>query len=162
MMVAVRHWSMTVYKILLAVGVFFAVLIVAGYALSAWSWRRPTLGLVDGKLRPCGSADNCVTSLHPDFRMQPLRFDGPAEDAWRRLRSVISQCPRVEIIEDDGQYLRVEFTTQLFRFVDDVEFHIDPQAKCIHFRSASRVGRSDLGVNRKRMQKIAEAFDRAR
>jgi len=58
-------------------------------------------------------------------------------------------------------YIHAEFTSAVFRFVDDVEFQIDPDTRLVHFRSASRVGRSDLGVNRERMEALRAAFERS-
>ena len=66
--------------------------------------------------------------------------------------------PRTKIVTVDDNYLYAEFRSALFRFVDDVEFLIDPKERAIHFRSASRVGYSDLGVNRHRMEQIQKGF----
>jgi uncharacterized protein (DUF1499 family) len=52
----------------------------------------------------------------------------------------------------------VEFRSALFRFVDDVEFVLDDSARVIHFRSASRAGYYDFGVNRRRMQEISDRY----
>ncbi len=71
-----------------------------------------------------------------------------------RLKKVILSKPRTSIIEEKPNYLRAEFTSRIFRFVDDVEFLFDDSLKYIHVRSASRIGRSDLGVNRKRIEEI--------
>jgi uncharacterized protein (DUF1499 family) len=74
---------------------------------------------------------------------------------------VIGAVPRLKIVTESGDYLHAEATSLIFRFVDDVEFFVDREAKVIHFRSASRVGHSDLGVNRARMENIREAFQAA-
>lgn len=66
--------------------------------------------------------------------------------------------PRTRIVEESENYLRVEFTTAIMRYVDDVEFLIDDSAGVVHFRSASRVGYSDMGANRKRMTAFKEAL----
>jgi uncharacterized protein (DUF1499 family) len=78
----------------------------------------------------------------------------------KRLKGAIATIPRMTIVTEAGDYLHAEATSRLFRFVDDVEFYVDRAAKVIHFRSASRVGRSDLGVNRARMEQIRAAFER--
>jgi uncharacterized protein (DUF1499 family) len=67
--------------------------------------------------------------------------------------------PRARVVKDEGNYMHAEFTSRIFRFVDDVEFVIDDAHKVIHFRSASRLGYSDFGVNRKRMEEIRKRFD---
>jgi uncharacterized protein (DUF1499 family) len=61
---------------------------------------------------------------------------------------------RTMLIQEDAAYLHYEFTSLLLRFVDDVEFLFDDDTKTVHFRSASRTGYSDLGVNRRRMERI--------
>jgi uncharacterized protein (DUF1499 family) len=70
------------------------------------------------------------------------------------LKAVIAALPRTKLIEDEELYLHYEFRSLLLRFVDDVEFLFDEKAKIIHFRSASRVGYGDFGVNRRRMEDI--------
>ena len=122
--------------------------------------RRPPLGVQNGRLRPCPSSPNCVStqSDDPARRMEALSWRGAKADAKRRLLEVIASMPRARVVSDEGDYIHAEFRSRLFRFVDDVEFLFDDAKEVIHFRSASRVGHSDLGVNRKRMERIAKAF----
>jgi uncharacterized protein (DUF1499 family) len=119
------------------------------------------LGVKDGGLASCPSSPNCVSTKAGDREhgIAPLVFTGPAREAKKRLLDVISSMKRARIVTDDGDYLHVEFTSALFRFVDDVEFVIDESAHKIEFRSASRLGYSDLGVNRKRMEEIRRRFN---
>jgi uncharacterized protein (DUF1499 family) len=146
-------------------------LIVAGASVVVWaaimvafslSARRPAdLGATGGRLRPCPATPNCVCTFDADdqHRIEPLTFaDGPAE-AWRRLQEVLARHPRTVVVTVTEEYLHAECTSLVFRFVDDVEFLLDAAGKKIHFRSASRVGRSDLGVNRSRMEAIRTAFE---
>lgn len=123
----------------------------------------PPVGLVDGHLRPCPPSPNCVCSQGADagHAIAPLRFAGPAPAAWDRLQQVIRASPRTRITEVNDHYLRVEFTTAILRFVDDVEFLLDVPGEVIHVRSASRVGYSDLGANRKRVESLRAAFEAA-
>lgn len=115
------------------------------------------------QLAPCPESPNCVNSQAPAsdavHMIAPLTYTGAANAAKARLREVIASMPRTKIVADDGSYLRAEFTSLIFRFVDDVEFLIDDATKTIHFRSASRVGRGDMGVNRKRMEEIRARFN---
>ncbi len=90
--------------------------------------------------------------------MTPLHFAGPSEQAIGRLKAILAAMPRTKIITATGEYLHAECTSPIFRFVDDVEFLVDPASRTIHFRSASRVGYSDFGVNRKRMEAISRQF----
>ncbi len=125
-----------------------------------WGQKPNNLGVKDDRLAPCPDSPNCVSSqaADPTHRMDPIPFDGDAAAALARLKAVLAARPRTTVLEERSGYLRVESVSLVFRFVDDVEFLVDRDAKVIHFRSASRVGRSDLGVNRKRMEEIREAF----
>ncbi|MGA1626734.1 MAG: DUF1499 domain-containing protein, partial [Prochlorothrix sp.] len=75
-----------------------------------------------------------------------------------RLKTIIGGLPRTAVIESTRNYLYVEFTSQLLGYVDDVEFLVDGKTKSVQVRSASRLGQSDLGVNRKRIEQIRKAF----
>ncbi len=144
-----------------AVLIAVALLPILAFATLSLTSRRPdNLGLHDGQLAECPSTPNCVsTTATPESqRMDPIRFEGTADEARVRLREILAKLPRMKIITDDPNYLHAECSTRLFRFVDDVEFLIDEQAGVIHFRSASRVGHSDLGENRRRMTQISSAF----
>ena len=126
------------------------------------SGKRPTtLGIHDGKLAPCPGSPNCVSSQAGDggHSIAPLRFTGDARAAMDKLKAIVQAMPRTEIIDRRPGYLYAEFSTALMGFVDDVEFYCDGQV--IHVRSASRLGYSDLGVNRKRVEAVRAAFERA-
>jgi uncharacterized protein (DUF1499 family) len=114
--------------------------------------KRPNnLGVKEGKLAPCPGTPNCVNSQSSDAQSQiaPLPVV-----PMTQLRSVIEGMERTKIIEQNDNYLYAEFTSKLMGFVDDVEFFLDSNANVIHVRSASRLGKSDLGVNRKRVEEI--------
>lgn len=123
----------------------------------------PPVGLIDGKLRACPSSPNCVCSQDADTEhsIPALKYSGDAMAAWERLQAVVRALPRTRVVTADDKYLHVEFTTALLRFVDDVEFLLDSEAKKIDVRSASRVGHSDLGTNRRRVEEIRKRFESA-
>lgn len=126
-------------------------------ALIGCTGTRPAnLGVREGRLAPCPGTPNCVTSLSTDSEhaVEPLRFSGPAPEAMAALGAAISGMKRARIVTRTGSYLHAEFTSAVFRFVDDAEFLLDNETSTIHVRSASRVGSSDLGVNRKRIEAI--------
>lgn len=79
----------------------------------------------------------------------------------RRLLAVLRAMPRTTVIDSGPSSLHVEFRTRILRFVDDAQFLFDDKVKTIHFRSASRIGYSDMGVNRRRMEEIRKAFETA-
>ncbi len=120
----------------------------------------PDLGVRHGQLTPCPSTPNCVCTHSEDVRHQiePLSSSGTAADAITAIRRLLEQMPRVRLVTQTDTYLHAEFATAVFRFIDDVEFYVDETAGVVHFRSASRVGYSDLGVNRRRMEGIREKF----
>ena len=119
-----------------------------------FSGKRPeNLGVTDGKLTACPGTPNCVCSQsdRPQEKIEPL----PAV-SLDKLRQVIEGLERTTIIEQSDNYLYAEFKSKLMGFVDDVEFFHDGQA--IQVRSASRLGKSDLGANRERVETIRSAI----
>jgi uncharacterized protein (DUF1499 family) len=116
--------------------------------------KRPNnLGVRDGKLASCPTSPNCVSSQSTDavHKIAPLTYTSTPEQALADIKSVI---PRTKIITESNEYLYAEFKSALMGFVDDVEFYVDRNANVIHVRSASRLGQSDLGVNRQRVETI--------
>jgi len=130
--------------------------------LSATARAPDNLGVKDGRLAPCPATPNCVsTQAAPqdsEHRIEPIPFDGPPPEALRRIKAALATFPRVRIVRETDDYLHAEFTSLVFRFVDDVEFYVDAAGRRIDFRSASRVGRSDVGANRRRMEAFRRAF----
>jgi len=119
--------------------------------------KRPTnIGVQSGQLAPCPSTPNCVNSKSQDaeHRIEPLTYNSTPTQAMADLKTVIQNQERTKIITETENYLYAEFTSKLMGFVDDVEFLLDDSAKVIHVRSASRLGKSDLGVNRQRIETI--------
>ena len=110
----------------------------------------------DTVLKPCPSTPNCVSSRESDeaHRVDPLPLRGSAAEGLAAIRQVVAAMPRTRIVAEGPGFLRAEFTSLIFRFVDDVEFVVEESAGVIHVRSASRVGSSDLGVNRRRVEEI--------
>jgi uncharacterized protein (DUF1499 family) len=135
--------------------------VVALGLLSAFSRRPANLGAAGGRLAECPASPNCVAtqSGSGDQRMAALRYQGSQQQAMERLKKIVAGMPRAKIVAAENEYLCAEFTSGLFRFVDDVEFLIDPAERVIHFRSASRVGYSDLGANRRRMEEIRRRWE---
>ena len=107
-------------------------------------------------LSPCPSSPNCVSTQATDesHAISPFRYRKSRAEAKEALKAVLATLSRSKLVEEDESYLHYEFTSLLLRFVDDVEFLFDDAAKTIHFRSASRTGYSDLGVNRQRMEQV--------
>ena len=86
--------------------------------------------------------------------MTPIPFRGSPAGVQGAVRRALLAEPRTRIVLDEPGYVRAESRSRIFRFVDDVEMVIDADERVIRFRSASRVGRSDFGVNRARMRRV--------
>jgi uncharacterized protein (DUF1499 family) len=118
------------------------------------------LGIENDTLSPCPNSPNCVSSQATDVKhfIEPIRYDESLQDAMDTLLTVLDAEPRITIVDRDSRYIRAEARTRILRFVDDVEFYFDENEKRIHVRSASRLGESDLGENRKRIEGIRIKF----
>jgi uncharacterized protein (DUF1499 family) len=119
------------------------------------NWRRPTnLGVKDGRLAPCRPTPNCVSSQadpqDPEHYIAAIAYRG----TLRELRQAVESMPRATVITAEGRYLYAEFRTRLMRYVDDVELYYDERAGLVQVRSASRLGRRDFGVNRRRVEEL--------
>lgn len=114
------------------------------------------LGVSGGRLAACPDSPNCVGSQGADTRhaIEPLAMRGTAEESLERLRRLVESMPGARLVRADPPYLHFEMRTRICRFVDDLEFLADPAASVIHVRSASRLGYSDLGANRARVEGI--------
>jgi uncharacterized protein (DUF1499 family) len=152
-------WSK--WTLLALVAIVILVPIVGLFVMSLLAGRPAHLGLKDGKLAPCPESPNCVSTQTDDaeHRIDAIRFTGTAADAKAKLKKAVAALPRAAIVTESADYLHVECTSLIFRFVDDVEFWIDEPNQVIHCRSASRVGRSDFGANRTRMEAICKMFE---
>ena len=111
-------------------------------------------------IKPCPKTPNCVSSVDTarGHFVHPLQFSGSAKNAQNRLLNILNELRRVRVMTFEENFIQAEFTSSIFRFVDDVEFSFDDQRKVIDVRSASRTGYSDLGVNRKRVEEIRRRF----
>ncbi len=143
-----------VIGIILIIGLLFV-------ALSITSRKQPELGLLNGQLRACPTTLNCVCSEQPVAGpvIEPLNYTTIAKDAWSRMKQAIVETGGI-IMTEQGGYLHAQYETPLMRYIDDVELRIDENNQLIHIRSASRVGHSDMGANRKRVIRIRTVFHR--
>ena len=119
--------------------------------LTACAGEPPqNIGIQNGRLTACPESPNCVSSFESDAEhgIQPLQA------SLRQVERVLLGLDEANIVESSDGYLYAEFTSRLMRYVDDVEFLEDSTAGVIHVRSASRLGYSDLGANRKRIENI--------
>jgi len=138
------------------------LLLLALTIILGCSAQRPnSLGLANSKLSPCPSSPNCVSTQSPkgNHYIDPIHYTGKKQQAKDAIISVIRGMKRAQVVTILDDYIHAEFTSAIFRFVDDVEFYFDDAGKIIHMRSASRVGYSDFGVNRKRIEEIRSRYN---
>ncbi|MBK6594123.1 MAG: DUF1499 domain-containing protein [Burkholderiales bacterium] len=126
--------------------------------------KDPTdLGVKNGRLKPPALTPNSVSSqalLYPGHlqmtfaQIAPLeiRGDGPATIA--QIKAITQAQVGVSVVKSTQDYLYLHYTSRWMRYVDDVEFWFDPVNMVIQVRSASRLGKGDLGVNRARIESL--------
>lgn len=138
------------------------IILLFGSILSSCSDEKlPLVGIRESRLTPCPDSPNCVSSQGSDraYTVEPLTYDSEAEKIIADLKAVVGSMKGATIVSKSAVYLHVEFQSDVFRFIDDVEFMVDDMAKVVHVRSASRVGYYDFGINRKRLEKIRQAWN---
>ena len=143
-------------KILLTVLILLPILVCVYFAYLSMNEKSPETALVDGKLRACPDTPNCVSSETTGEKfIEPLK---PADSAqldelWQKtIKSLNDMDGTIESQDDDFAW--VTFQSKLFKFTDDVELRKDAEAGVVQIRSSSRSGKSDLGVNRKRVEAL--------
>lgn len=154
-----RAWRRALWVGVAALVAMGAVLLLAG-RLGALAGVPPTgLGVRDGLLAAPSLSPNSVSSQARQWPQHPRRDEAHIEplhvpDAahWEALAQAILATPGARVVQRDPHYLRVEFRTRWLGFVDDAEFWWTPEAGVVHVRSASRLGHSDLGLNRGRIE----------
>lgn len=155
---AVVKWILIVVGGLAAVG---AVVFTGG--LVRLSRNQPQteeipLGVANGRLTDCPGTPNCVsTQADPSdtvHYVEPVPYEGSLENLVDRLVAWIENEERAEIVRTEENYIRAVFSSRVFGFRDDVEILVDQHV--VHVRSASRVGRGDMGVNRDRYTRIRD------
>lgn len=118
------------------------------------------IGLNEKSLSPCPSSPNCVSteSEDPGQAMAPITYTVSHLEAKEKVLAFLNSRKDAEILVNQREYIRAAFTIPILGFIDDVEFYLPVEKKIIHFRSASRSGYSDLGVNRGRMKEFTDFF----
>ena len=152
----------------------FVVLLAAGAAAGValhtsltqgdtmFAGKRPqNLGHAAGRLAPCKTSPNCVSSYadpkDEEHYIAPIALKS---DAIAAVRKAVESLPRTTVVQVEPGYLYAEFRSKLMGFVDDVEFLADPATGVVHVRSASRLGRRDFGVNRERVERLRSLLEK--
>lgn len=145
-----------------------ALLLLASGQLGLLAGTAPgDLGVKDGRLKPPALTPNSVSSqanlypAHPQLAyasIAPLAYQGDGTVAMAKLANILKNSNGTVLVDVSDHYLYAQSSTRWLRFTDDLEFWLDDTAKVIHVRSASRIGRGDMGVNRKRVEAIRSQF----
>lgn len=146
----------------MSIGILIVIVIVGLNAirLIVQNNTTPSLGVTQGQFTPLVKRPNNVSTQTDDVSKQvnTLTFKDTQAQTMTALRKAVIAYGGATIIEERDDYLYVVFSTSLMRFKDDVEFWLDTPKKEVHFRSASRAGYSDMGLNRKRYEALAEHY----
>lgn len=131
--------------------------------LTGCTGNIPKLGIEAGQLKKCPTKPNCVNSQAKDSKhfIEPILTTRTQLETKERLLKILNEIKRSKIKIAENDYIWVEFTSMIFRFVDDVEFYFpqtDSKETVIYVRSAARLGYSDFGVNRNRIEEIRNKF----
>lgn len=139
-------------------------------ALLAWPMARWATGMLtrdrpvgvgQGRLAACPDRPNCVSSEAEEgsrAHVAPIGYGGSGEEARQRLKQVLANWPGAVVRWESPQAVWCEVRTRWMGFRDDVEFVFDDEARVIRVRSASRLGYSDLGANRRRIEALRRAY----
>ena len=148
--------------ILILVIIILAVIVLSGIVIFIQN-RKPHLvfGLVNGKLREIPDKKNAVSTdtAYMDKLVSPMPFKETLEDTKSALKKALEMYGGIEIVKEEENYIYAIATTPTMRFHDDMEIYFDKAGRIIHFRSASRAGYSDMGLNRQRYDKIVESYE---
>jgi len=110
----------------------------------------------------CPDTPNCVSSLakNPKYRVEPFKLKNDPKTSWGIVQKTVASLSRTKIVSADNSDIHAECKSMIFRFVDDLTLHLNPSNGIIHIRSASRIGYSDLGVNRHRVESLRKKLQR--
>ena len=151
--------EMKIIAIVMVLIVLF--IIVTAIMMVIQNNRVPSeLGINDGKLADMPSSPNAVSSqsADPEKRVSPIPFSGNREESIMKIKEALSLYGRIEIKDETEDYIHAVSTTEKMKYHDDLEFYFDDNAKIIQFRSASRVGYSDMGLNRERYNHLITLY----
>jgi len=135
---------------------------VMGILIFCMGCKAPEIGLTPAGLAPCPDSPNCVTSQAKTGKqaVRPLTYSTDRATAFAKIKQIVSNQDNATIVAETNDYLHAEFRSKFMGFVDDMEFWFPEDQAVIHLRSASRLGYSDFGVNRKRVQHIRVLFEK--
>ena len=148
---------------LIIVALLSVTILLRFYILANQSKNGKALGLIAGRLSPCPDKPNCANSEFVEDKshyISHLNYPAAKSEEIMDLVKAVIQEAGGEIQSEQDSYMAFTFTVSIFGFADDLEIRLDKSKNIIHVRSGSRVGYSDLGVNRKRVECISNNFNK--
>ena len=141
-------------------GILLIVVVLAAHKNNA---VPTTLGVKEGALAPLPDSPNAVSSQtdQADKRVEPFPYSGNLDQTMALVKKAAADFGGARILTEEPDYLHMVFTVPFIPFKDDVEFFFSERDRVVHYRSASRVGYSDLGVNRKRYERLRSLYEQA-
>jgi len=138
--------------------IFILSVILMAFLLGCSGQKLDVIAMDNERIIGCSSRPNCVSTEAEDARhlIAPFLLKGDTTAGWNAIRSIIASMPRTKIIKTTDHYLHAECRSRVFGFIDDLELKLDPAASIIKIRSASRIGYSDFGVNRRRIEALRQ------
>ncbi len=127
-----------------------SILILSTLLLTACGQRIDTM--TDKSTNLCSNKPNCASTLEKReaFSVKPFVLVKPTN--IEEIANIAKNLKGAKIISIDGNYAHIECTSSVFRFVDDLELRISGDDLIV--RSESRVGYSDFGINKKRIEQL--------
>ena len=155
MLRAIAHQLLKIAKFVIFVTLISNLI----FPVATWA-ASSKLGINDGHLAACPAYPNCAVSQDADSKhaIDPITYHVDRAQARETLLKVLTVVPRTEVVEQTDNYIHALSKSRIFKFTDDVEFYFPTNESVIHMRSASRIGDSDLGVNRRRLEQIRLAL----
>lgn len=147
--------------IVLSVVILLIVIMLAGLYIPNMKPQVP-IGLKEGKFQEISEKPNCVSTqtMYSDKEVDVLPFKETLDQTHRAILSALNDYGNIKIIEDTGTYIYAVATTSLMRYKDDIEIYFDEEEEVIHYRSSSRTGYSDMGLNRERYERIVDFYNK--
>lgn len=145
------------------IGVSLTALLVGAFGLIyAQNSKVPELGVDNGRFKPLSNRPNGVSTQakDPSKQVEPWPMKTTREETLQAIVSAVNSFGGADIKAQSDDYIYAVFTTPLMKYHDDAEFYLDSSTGQVHFRSASRAGRSDLGLNRKRFGQLTQLYQR--
>lgn len=150
-------------KILMIIVLVLITLVAIAFGFIYWQNSQvPALGHSNGQLAPLSGNPNGVSTRtdNADTLVDPWPFKADQATTMEAIKAAVAAYGGADIVREEADYLRVVFVTPKMGFRDDAEFYLDDQARVVHFRSESRAGKSDLGLNRQRHEQLTTLYAR--